>query len=153
MRPQVIAAGGVLVEIMRLGIGQPLDRPGEFRGPFASGALAIFAVAAARLGASVGFGGVGDDAFWRLLRARLEAEGVDATQIQVVPGHTTGDCFNAACVVGLEAGWPPEWVAHFACAAGALAVTRLGPMEAAPTRPEVETLMASSGDYLTEFVL
>ena len=29
----------------------------------------------------------------------------------------------------------------FACAAGALAVTRLGPMEGAPTRAEVEALL------------
>jgi sugar/nucleoside kinase (ribokinase family) len=48
------------------------------------------------LGASVGFiGGVGDDAFWRLMRARFEAEGVDAAQMQVLPGRTTGVAFVA----------------------------------------------------------
>ena len=310
MYPHIISVGEVLVEIMRPEVGQPLDRPGDFRGPFASGAPAIFTVAAARLGASVGFiGGVGDDAFWRLMRARFEAEGVDAAQMQVLAGHTTGvafvayapdgsrefvfhlrhaaagaldaeridpgyfaevrwlhlsgsaialspasraaceraldltlaaggmlsfdpnlrpelmgldearqvmapyieaahlllptaeearalagtddddaaarvlaggrdcvvalkrgsagcilyageeridapgfigeevdptgagDCFNAACVIGLDAGWPLERVGRFACAAGALAVTRLGPMEGAPTRAEVEALL------------
>lgn len=46
----VIALGEALVEVMRPGAGQPLDRPGTFVGPLASGAPAIFAVAAARLG-------------------------------------------------------------------------------------------------------
>lgn len=310
MYPQIISIGEALVEIMRPEVGQPLDRPGDFRGPFASGAPAIFAVAAARLGLSAGFiGGVGNDAFWRLLRARFEAEGVDATQMQVVDGHSTGvafvaytpdggrefvfhlryaaagaldaerldpayfsdvrwlhlsgsalglnpasraackrtleltleaggklsfdpnlrlelmglaearevmapyieaadlllptveearalagtdddaaaaralaggrdrvvalkrgaagcslfaggeridvggisveevdptgagDCFNAACVLGLDAGWPMARVARFACAAGALAVTKMGPVEGAPTRAEVEALL------------
>ncbi len=309
----VISIGEALVEIMRPTVGQALDRPGDFRGPFASGAPAIFAVAAARLGASVAFiGGVGDDAFGRLMRARLDAEGVDTAQMQVLPDHTTGvafvayepdggrefvfhlrhaaaaaldadridptyfscvdwlhlsgstvvlnpasrvacrraldltlnaggrlsfdpnlrpelmplekargvlapyleaadlllptaaearaltgasddeaaarallagrdrivvlkrgaagctlftktdrldvpgfdvdevdptgagDCFNAAIVVGLEAGWPLERVARFANAAGALAVTRQGPMEGAPTPSEVETLLGET---------
>jgi sugar/nucleoside kinase (ribokinase family) len=311
MPSRIISLGEALVEIMRPAVGQPLDRPGNFQGPFASGAPAIFAVAAARLGASAGFiGGVGDDAFGRLLRSRLETEGVDAAQMQVVPGRTTGvafvayeadgrrefvfhmrnaaagmldagridpaywadvgwlhlsgstvalnaasraacrhaldltltaggrlsfdpnlrpelmpleearetlapyleaadllvptaaearaltgegnddaaarqllagrdrtvvlkrgaagctvfrgndrldvagfavdevdptgagDCFNAACLIGLEAGWPLEQMARFANAAGALAVTRQGPMEGAPTRSEVEAFLA-----------
>ena len=45
---KVITLGEILVEIMRPIDGGPLDRPGKFRGPFASGAPAIFAVAAAR---------------------------------------------------------------------------------------------------------
>lgn len=312
MHPHVISVGEVLVEVMRPRVGQPLDRPGDFRGPFASGAPAIFTVAVARLGASVGFiGGVGDDAFWRLLQDRFAAEGVDTGQMQVVPGYTTGvafvayaedggrefvfhlrhaaagaldhdridpgyfaqvrwlhlsgsaialneasraackraldltlavggrlsfdpnlrpelmgleearevlapyveaadlllptveearalagaadddaaaralmggrdgvvalkrgaagctlfardervdvpgfaveevdptgagDCFNAACVIGLDEGWPLERVGRFACAAGALAVTHLGPMEGAPTRAQVEALLES----------
>ena len=307
---QIISIGESLVEIMRPTVGQSLDRPGEFVGPFASGAPAIFAVAAARLGASVGFiSGVGDDAFGRLMLARLTAEGVNAEQMQTVPDHSTGvafvayaedgsrefvfhlrhsaagvmnpdqlspayfesvkwlhlsgstlvlnpvsrsachraveltqaaggrisfdpnlrpelmpvpesrrvlapyleaadlllptaeeaqaltgttdddaaahqllagrdrtvvlkrgeagcslyqnsqrfdapgfkveevdptgagDCCNAACVLGLQAGWPPEQIARFATAAGALAVTKQGPMEGAPTRPEVEAIL------------
>ena len=74
----IISLGEALIEIMRPAAGQPLDRPGEFVGPFASGASAIFAVAAVRLGASVGFiSGVGADAFGRLMTARLAAERVD----------------------------------------------------------------------------
>ena len=52
-----------------------------------------------------------------------------------------GDCFNAACVVGLEQGWPLEFVAQFASAAGALAVTRMGPMEGAATEGEIRQLV------------
>lgn len=314
MPPHIISIGEILVEIMRPDVSQPLDRPGMFAGPYASGAPAIFAVAAARLGMSVGFiGGVGNDAFGKLLRARLTSEGVDTTLLQTVPGYTTGiafiayapdgnrefvfhlhhsaaamlnieeltpddftdvhwlhlsgsammlskasrtacqraleltlaaggrlsldpnlrpelmpldearrmlapylatadlilptaaeahaltgtendekaahalltwgngnpnrivalkrgakgctlfttdtridipgfavqeidptgagDCFNAGCVLGLEMGWSPEEIARFAAAAGALAVTQQGPMEGAPTRAEVESLM------------
>jgi sugar/nucleoside kinase (ribokinase family) len=313
--PAVLALGEALVEIMRPGAGQPLDRPGSFVGPLASGAPAIFAVAAARLGLATGFiGAVGDDAFGRLLRARFEQEGVDARGLQTIPAQSTavafvaydeqggrefvfhlrhaaagamnaaaldpdffararwlhlsgstlalnessreaarralaltqaaggrlsfdpnlrpellpvgearalfapflaaatlvaptagearaltgagddetaarrilamgpqvvalkhgaagatfyakdetvavpgyrveevdptgaGDCFNAACVVGLEQGWPLARVARFATAAGALAVTRQGPMEGAPSRDEVEALRQQNGE-------
>ena len=319
MPPHIISIGEALVEVMRPDVRQPLDRTGDFHGPFASGAPAIFAVAAARLGASVGFiGGIGDDAFGRLMRARLEAEGVDATGLQVAPGRSTGvafvayasdggrefvfhlrhaaagamdagqidpayladvhwlhlsgstlalnaasqaacqraldlslaaggrlsfdpnlrpelmpleqarqvlapfveaadlllptaaearaltgttdddaaakallagrdrivalkrgaagctlyvkgerfdapglavdevdptgagDCFNAACLIGLEAGWPPERVARFASAAGALAVTRKGPMEGAPTFKQVQAVLSGSTMVTTQ---
>ena len=110
---------------MRPEAGEPLDRPGDFRGPFASGAPAIFAVAAARLGASVGFiGGVGDDAFWRLMRARFEKEGVDAAQMQVLPDHTTGVAFVAYATDGSR-----EFVFHLRhAAAGALDADRIDPV-------------------------
>ena len=39
---KVISIGEALVEIMRPAVGQPLEQPGEFAGPFASGAPAIF---------------------------------------------------------------------------------------------------------------
>jgi sugar/nucleoside kinase (ribokinase family) len=54
-----------------------------------------------------------------------------------------GDCFSAAFITGLEAGWPHEQVGRFANAAGALAVTQLGPMEGAPTRHEVDKLLST----------
>jgi sugar/nucleoside kinase (ribokinase family) len=53
-----------------------------------------------------------------------------------------GDCFSAAFIAGLESGWPLEKVGSFANAAGALAVTKMGPMEGAPTREEVERFYA-----------
>jgi sugar/nucleoside kinase (ribokinase family) len=93
---KVITLGEILVEIMRPIKGQSLDRPGEFSGPFASGAPAIFAVAAARLGLNSAFiGAVGDDAFGRMLRNTLAAEGVDLRGLQTMPDHTTGAAFVA----------------------------------------------------------
>ena len=50
MTPRVIALGELLVEVMRKDVDQPLSRPGEFVGPFPSGAPAIFIDAVARLG-------------------------------------------------------------------------------------------------------
>ena len=41
MPPRVIALGELLVEVMRTGVDQPLSEPGEFVGPFPSGAPAI----------------------------------------------------------------------------------------------------------------
>jgi sugar/nucleoside kinase (ribokinase family) len=81
---------------MRPDSGQPLDQQGDFRGPFASGAPAIFAVAASRLGLSTAFiGSVGDDAFGRLLEMRFAAERVDSTGLQYPPGFATGAAFVA----------------------------------------------------------
>lgn len=51
-----------------------------------------------------------------------------------------GDCFNAGMIYALEAGWTLEKAGRFACAAGALAVTRQGPMEGAPKLAEVLAL-------------
>jgi sugar/nucleoside kinase (ribokinase family) len=96
MMPEIITLGEILVEIMRPAAGQPLDRPGEFRGPFASGAPAIFAVSAARLGLKTAFiGAIGDDAFGRFLRKRLSTEGVDISGLQVLQGYATGAAFVA----------------------------------------------------------
>ncbi len=94
--PKVISIGEALVEIMRPSAGQPLDQNGEFHGPFASGAPAIFAVAAARLGLSTCFiGAVGDDAFGRFLQTRFTAETVDSSALQYPPGYSTGAAFVA----------------------------------------------------------
>lgn len=97
----VLAAGEALVEIMRPAPGQPLDRPGAFLGPYASGAPAIFASVAARLGAPAALcAAVGDDAFGALLRARLAADGVDVAAVRVDPAAATGCAFVAYDAVG-----------------------------------------------------
>jgi sugar/nucleoside kinase (ribokinase family) len=96
MALEIISIGEALVEIMRPVAGVSLDQPGTFQGPFASGAPAIFAVAAARLGVRVGFiGRVGEDAFGRLLRRRLEAEGINLEYLQASPEDTTSAAFVA----------------------------------------------------------
>ncbi len=61
--------------------------------------------------------------------------------VEEVDPTGAGDCFDAACLAGVEAGWLLEAVARFANAAGALSVTRQGPMEGAPRRAEIEQLL------------
>ena len=108
MSPQVIALGELLVEVMRTDVDQPLSQPGEFVGPFPSGAPAIFIDAVARLGASAGFigviGGGGDadgsgdasaDDFGQCVLSRLRDDGVDTTHVRIAPGYTTGIAFVA----------------------------------------------------------
>lgn len=94
--PRVVALGEALVEIMRPGVGQPLDAPGSFDGPFMSGAPAIFAGACARLGAPTAFlGTVGDDAFGRLIRHQAARDGLDVTHLATDPAHATACAFVA----------------------------------------------------------
>jgi len=90
----IIALGEALVEVMRTKVDDPLDRTSTFVGPFPSGAPAIFADAAARLGHTVGFiGAVGDDDFGSCLLDRLNADGVDTTFCPRVSERTTGVAF------------------------------------------------------------
>jgi sugar/nucleoside kinase (ribokinase family) len=66
-----------------------------------------------------------------------------------VPGYTVdevdptgaGDSFCAGITVGLLENMPLRELGRFANAVGALAVTRKGPMEGAPTRAQVQALM------------
>ncbi len=94
--PTIVSIGEALVEVMRTSRDQPLDRPAPFSGPYPSGAPAIFASAAARLGASVGFvGTVGDDPFGACVSSRLLADGVDCSALRTVKTHLTGIAFVA----------------------------------------------------------
>ena len=94
MALEVVAIGEALVEVMRTRIDDPLDKPSEFVGPFPSGAPAIFADQAARLGHKVRFiGAVGDDDFGTCLLHRLQADGLDVTLCPRVPDRATGVAF------------------------------------------------------------
>ncbi|OFX14324.1 MAG: hypothetical protein A2V59_12235 [Armatimonadetes bacterium RBG_19FT_COMBO_69_19] len=87
--PEVLIAGEALVEIMRPEVGQPLDEPGPFEGPFPSGAPAICADAVGRMGRFAGFiSAVGADDFGRCIVRRLAASGVDLTYVRAVPQTT-----------------------------------------------------------------
>lgn len=91
---EIIAIGEALCEVMRSRVDDPLDRPSEFVGPFPSGAPAIFADQAARLGHRVGFiGAVGDDDFGTCLLSRLHADGLDTAHCPRVPDRATGVAF------------------------------------------------------------
>ena len=71
----------------------------------------------------------------------FERLAVPAFPVEEVDPTGAGDCYGAAFLVGLLEDWPLTQVARFANAVGALATTRLGPMEGAPTREEVEAFV------------
>jgi tagatose kinase len=86
--------GEILVEIMRPRPGMALDQPGEFYGPYPSGAPAIFIDTAARLGHPAGIiGGVGADDFGKCVLRRLQADGVDCRYVHAYPGLATAVAF------------------------------------------------------------
>lgn len=89
----IVSLGEPLVEVMRSEVGVSLDTPGTFRGPFASGAPAIFAWAAACLGAKVRFAGVvGDDPFGTLCKRHLQNAGAEL-HVRTTPEYETGVAF------------------------------------------------------------
>jgi len=91
---EIISVGELLVEIMRKRVDSPLHSPDDFVGPFPSGAPAIFADQAARLGHSVAFlGAVGEDDFGKCLLDRLKQDGVDTSYIARVSTVATGVAF------------------------------------------------------------
>ena len=114
--PQVIAIGEALVEIMRPDKRTALDQTGTFEGPYASGAPAIFAVAAARLSLNTGFvGTIGRDGFGRLLVRRFREEKVDICYLHEIIDYTTGIAFIAYTADGRR-----EFVFHLRQSAAAL---------------------------------
>jgi tagatose kinase len=93
---EILMAGEALVEMMRVERDRPLDRPALFGGPYPSGAPAIAASCAARLGASVGFvGAVGQDPFGDCIRQRLGDDGIDLTALAVHADLLTAIAFVA----------------------------------------------------------
>ena len=138
--PVVGVLGEVLVEVMRPGPDQPLDREGVFEGPFASGAPAICAAAAARLGAPVRFAGVvGDDAFGRLCRRRLDELGVDTTPLRTSVTAATGVAF-----VAYRSDGEREFVFHLPRAAA----SELGPRDVDALAPASLAWLHVSGSSL-----
>jgi sugar/nucleoside kinase (ribokinase family) len=91
---QIITMGEILVEIMATRVGQSFLEPGLLAGPYPSGAPAIFADQAARVGAATALiACIGPDDFGTLNLRRLEASGVDVRLVRRVPGTTTGSAF------------------------------------------------------------
>jgi fructokinase len=90
----IATSGELLAEFMAEEKGQRFDTPGRFSGPFPSGAPAIFASQAARMGASVAYAGrVGYDGFGNLVVERLRRDGIDVTAVQRDPERPTGTAF------------------------------------------------------------
>jgi len=115
---EVVSIGNMLVEVMRKELDRPLDRPAEFVGPFPSGDTPIYIDTVARLGHAAGFiGSVGPDDFGRCLLDRFERDGVDASQVTVLPDRTTGVAF-----IAYFAGGGRKFIYHWRhAAAGCLA--------------------------------
>lgn len=88
--------------------------------PHFGGAVANVAVGAARRGAAVALaGGVGDDAWGRWLRDRLEAEGVDLEWFRLLAGEPTPVAF-----VTVDAGGEPSFAIYGETIAAAVAALR-----------------------------
>jgi sugar/nucleoside kinase (ribokinase family) len=92
----ILAIGEILVEFRRVTTNGRLTLPGEWAGPFPSGAPAIFASVAARLGEEAALvASVGADAFGDALTARMARDGVVADGLSVAPGRSTAVAFVA----------------------------------------------------------
>lgn len=90
----ILTIGEILVEVMAKEVGQRFDETGEFVGPFASGAPAIFIDQAAKTGSTAGIiAKIGNDAFGELNYRKLEQDGVDVSFIQETPLKSTGVAF------------------------------------------------------------
>lgn len=144
----IVTVGEALVEIMRVERNRPLDRADLFSGPYPSGAPAILASCAARLGASVGFvGTVGNDAFGACIRDRLLADGTDCSALAVHPDRLTAIAFVAYRGDGSRA-----FVFHLAHAAAAqVTMAQVPPGYLASTRYlHVMGSSLSAGDAMRE---
>jgi ribokinase len=64
--------------------------------------------------------------------------------VKAVDTTAAGDTFNGALAVALAGGRPFDHAVRFAHAAAAISVTRLGAQPSAPTRAEIEELLARS---------
>jgi tagatose kinase len=92
--PCIACIGDLLVEIMRTQVGDRLDLPGTFLGPYASGASGIFIDAIAKLGLQTRFiGSVGNDDFGQLITKKLKKDNVDISHIKIMDDYTTGVAF------------------------------------------------------------
>lgn len=100
MSPNIISLGELLVEIMRTELNTPHGTVGAiYKGPFPSGAPAIFIDSAARMSKpfklTTGYlGVVGNDEFGNCIINKLQQDNVDISQIRIVEGETTGIAFN-----------------------------------------------------------
>lgn len=70
---------------------------------------------------------------------------VPAPSVREIDPTGAGDCFGATYVACRVEGKGVEVALRYACAAGALAVTRQGPMEGTANFAELEALMAEGG--------
>ncbi|MFX1523560.1 MAG: carbohydrate kinase family protein [Promethearchaeota archaeon] len=100
MSPNIISLGELLVEIMRTELDTPHVETGAYyKGPYPSGAPAIFISSAARMSKPFSFttgyiGVIGNDEFGDCIVNKLRQDGVDLSQIRVSESEHTGIAFN-----------------------------------------------------------
>lgn len=91
---KIVVIGEILVEIMADTVGEGFLLPQSLSGPYPSGAPAIFADQAARMGQPVAIvSAVGNDDFGHLNLERLRRDGVDVAGVNVDPDRPTGSAF------------------------------------------------------------
>ena len=96
MSLDVVSLGEILVEFVRKEKDVIHTAPGDYVGPFPSGAPAITIDTCARLGLRTGFiGVVGADDFGEMLVERLRSDGVDVSRIRVDKESATAMAFVA----------------------------------------------------------
>lgn len=92
---KIVSLGELLVEIFRKEVEYPFYKPGDFVGPYPSGAPAIFIHALANLGCETGFfATIGDDDFGKCLIDKLKNDNVDTSRITILKDYTTGVAFT-----------------------------------------------------------
>ena len=64
-------------------------------------------------------------------------------RVDAVDGTAAGDAFAAALVLGILEQRPHDEALRRACAAGALAATRLGAQPSLPTAAELDAILAA----------
>ena len=102
----ILAVGEALMEFRRETADGRLPAPGSWAGPFPSGAPAIFASVAARLGAPAALAAcVGADAFGVALIERLRRDGVDVGAVRIDPRRATATAFVAYQEAGDRSFW------------------------------------------------
>ena len=100
MYPDIISLGELLVEIMREEKDTPHGNLGAiYRGPFPSGAPAIYIDTAARMGKTFKFttgiiGVIGNDEFGLCIIEKLKNDEIETSQIRISEKLTTGIAFN-----------------------------------------------------------
>ena len=91
---RIVSLGEIVAEIIAEDRGAGFRQPVRLRGPYPSGAPAIFIDQAARLGHPAGLVScVGDDDFGWLNVERLRRDGVDTSAIRIHPDQATGTAF------------------------------------------------------------
>jgi D-tagatose-1,6-bisphosphate aldolase subunit GatZ/KbaZ len=91
---KIVTLGEILVEIVAEDRGDGFRQPVHLRGPFPSGAPAIFIDQVAKLGQPCGIVScVGEDDFGWVNLKRLGDDGVDVRAVEVTPDYPTGSAF------------------------------------------------------------